>query len=213
MSTETYSRAATPSGYRSIRVAQIRHRARARVLFASPKCKVAIPARDLLLRNALRQASLDPSVRAIRYRPTMDLQDPSTQLTGVVLDGLDGTFLLAVCEVPPKRSDGELARLSDALRCNGLRLLERDAQDIKREPLFSNACEIWSHERYHVPLMDRLRISAALDEGPLSILELEERVRPTSDILAALCALACANLVQLNIFDTPLGSRTTVLGR
>jgi hypothetical protein len=129
------------------------------------------------------------------------------------LDRLDGNFLLSVGEVLPTRSEEELDRLNAALEISGLRLLERNAQDIKREPLFSNACEIWSHERYHVPLLDRLRISAALDDGPQSILELEERARPTCDIVAALCAMACANLVELNIFDTTLSSRTVVLGR
>jgi len=212
MSTENYRSAATPSGDRSTRIAQLHHRAAAPVLFASPKCRVALPAGDLLLRNALRQASLDPSVRAIRYRTATDSQGPSAQLTGVVLDRLDGNFFLSVCEVLPTRSEEELARLTAALESNGLRLLERDAQDIKREPLFSNACEVWSHERYHVAIIDRLRISAALDEGPQSILELEERARPTCDILAALCALACANLVELNIVDIPLGSRTVVIG-
>jgi hypothetical protein len=155
------------------------------VLFASPKCRVAIPARDALLRNALRQASLEPSVRAIRYRKATDLQGPPVPLTDVVIDRIDGIFLLVVCETLPARSDEELARLTDALESNGLRLLERDALDIKREPSFSNAREIWSHERYHVPLTDRLRIAAALADGPQSILDLEERVRPSCDILAA----------------------------
>jgi hypothetical protein len=131
-----------------------------------------------------------------------------------VIDRVDGNFLLVVCETLSARSDEEIARLTDALESNGLRLLERDALDIKREPLFSNAREIWSHERFHVPLTERLRIAAALADGPQSILDLEERVRPSCDIFAALCALACEDLVEfLNIHETAVGPRTIVLGR
>ncbi|MCP3404450.1 hypothetical protein [Bradyrhizobium sp. CCGB01] len=179
--------------------------------FTSPKCKVAIPIHHTLVRDALAQASLDPSVRAIGYRQTPDLHDRQERLNGIVLNRMDGDFLLAVCETRPQRSDWELAHLSGVLESNGLRLFERDALDIRREPLFSNARAVWSHERYHVCVIDRLKIAAALaEDGPQSILELEERARPSNDILAAVCALACEDLVQLSICDMPLGPRTIV---
>jgi hypothetical protein len=61
--------------------------------------------------------------------------------------------------------------------------------------------------------MDRLKIGLALEEdGPQSIAELEERVRPACDLVAALSALACENLLRLDIEDAHLGPRTTVLG-
>lgn len=100
------------------------------------------------------------------------------------------------------------------LEASGLRLLERDALDIRREPLFSNTRTVWSHERHHVSVDDRLKIGSALaEDGPQSILELEHRARPSNDILATLCALACEGLVELSIFEAPLGRRTIVRGR
>lgn len=126
---------------------------------------------------------------------------------------MDGNFLLVVCETRPRRSDKEVARLSGMLERNGLRLLERDALDIRREPLFSNVRAVWSYERHHVPLKDRLRIAAALaDGGPQSMLELEDRARPSDDIIAAVCALACEDLVEIDIYDSPLGPGTIVRG-
>lgn len=196
-----------------MRTTQLRHRATAQV-FASCKCKVEIPVQDILLRYALQQASLESSVRAISYRKVADIQFPQVSLTGVVLDRVDGNFLLKVCEKQPERSDNDIAWLACVLESSGLRLLERDALDIKREPLFSNARAVWSHERYSVSLRDRLKIAAALaEDGPQSILELEERARPTCDIIASLCALACEDLVELNIHDTYLGPSTIVRGR
>jgi hypothetical protein len=195
-----------------MRTTQLRRRAITSV-FVSCKCKIAIPVQDILLRYALQQASLESSVRAIVYRKAVDTQIPEASLSGVVLNCVDGNFLLKVCEKRPERSDDAVVSLTHALESIGMRLLERDAGDIKREPLFSNARAVWSHERYNVSLRDRLKIAAALaEDGPQSIIELEERARPTCDIIAALCALACEDLVELNIHDTYLGPHTIVRG-
>jgi hypothetical protein len=112
---------------------------------------------------------------------------------------------------PPRAS--LRAQRDGILECKGLRLLERDPSDIRRDPLFSNTREIWSHERYCVPLIDRLKISVVLEEGPQSILEIEERARPSCDIIRALCALACENLVEISIHERPLGPNTVVRER
>jgi hypothetical protein len=181
-------------------------------LFTSPKCSVAIPVHDVLLRYALEQASLDSSVRSINYRTGPQIECPRISLAGAVLCRADGAFLLRVCETRPERSDEEVVRLAHALKRYGLRLLERDAQDMRREPLFSNARAIWSHAGHQVSLMDRLKIAVALEDGPQSILELEDRARPTCDVVATVCALACENLVRLNLHDAPLGPQTIVLG-
>jgi hypothetical protein len=197
-----------------MRPTQLRHRVAIPTVFVSCKCETAIPIHQPLLRYALQQAALDPSVRAIRYRTGPDIECPRVSLHGVVLDRADGRFLLRVYETRPRRSEDELARLIYAIERHGLRLLERDASEIRREPLFSNSRAVWSCARYHVSLPDRLRLSLALEDGwPQSLIELEERARPTCDILAAVCALACEGLVRLNIHNTPLGPRTIVLGR
>jgi hypothetical protein len=181
-------------------------------LFTAPKCKVAIPVRDGLFRDALLQASLTPAVRAIRYRAP-DLHGAEPSVAGVILDRTDGSFLLAVCRTRPWRSDEELARLSGLLRCEGLGLLVRDAVDIARAPLFSNARLVWSYARYHVRLHDRLKIAAVLAEGDRSIIDIEEYARPNCDVLAAVCALACENILEFDIGDAPLTLQTVVHAR
>jgi hypothetical protein len=197
-----------------MRPTQLRHRGAFPTFFVSCKCEIAIPVHQPLLRYALQQAALDPSVRAIRYRKGPEIECPRVSLQGVVLDRVDGRFLLRVCETRPDRSDDEMARFTHVLERYDLRLLERDASDIRREPLFSNARAVWSYARYQVSLTDRLRMSIALEEGgPQSIFELEERAWPTCDILGAVCALACEGLLRLNIDHAPLGLRTIVLGQ
>jgi hypothetical protein len=190
---------------------QFRHRA-ARTFFISPKCDMAISISNPLLLYALQQAALDCSVRAIHQQFGPEMECP--QISGVVLDRPDGNFLLSVHESRPERSAEQAAGLAFVLKRHGLHLLELDAADIRREPQFSNSRMVWSYARYHVSITDRFRIALALEEGgPQSIVELEERARPTCDTLAAVCALACQDLLGLNISHDPLGSRTIVFAR
>ncbi|WP_426532773.1 hypothetical protein [Bradyrhizobium sp. McL0615] len=182
--------------------------------FTSSKCEMAVPVDDPLLLHALRQAALDPKVRKIYHWAGPEIECPRVSLEGVVLDRVDGSFLLRVHETRPERTTGEAASLAYALKRHGLRLLERDASDIRREPLFSNSDLVWSYARYHVSITDRLRIALALEDGgPQSVMELEERARPTCDILAAICALACDDLLCIDTHREPLGLRTVVSSR
>lgn len=184
------------------------------LLFTSCKCRVAIPTPvyDVLLRYALELASLDPSVREICYRMGPQIECPPISLAGVVLRREDGTFLLRVHQTRPERSDEEDARLNFVLEQHGLRLLEWDRKDIHREPRFSNSRTIWSHAGRHVSLIDRLKLAVSLEQGPQTIHELEERSRPACDVFAAVCSLACENLLRLNLEDAQLGPQTIVLG-
>ncbi|MCS3928994.1 hypothetical protein M2175_004025 [Bradyrhizobium elkanii] len=180
-------------------------------LFAGPKCTVAIPLESLLQRDALREASLDPAVCTIHYRAAPNPYGAPPTLMGVVLGRVDGDFLLNVCWVRPHRSSAASSRLAEQLAATGLRLLERDAADIRREPIYSNVHEVWSHEHYPVPIVDRLRIGAALCEsGPQTIHELRRRARPDCHLLGAVCALSCEGLLTVDVRERSLGEQTMV---
>jgi hypothetical protein len=129
-----------------------------------------------------------------------------------VINRIDGSnLLLKVCQRRPERSDDEFARLTYALERNGLGLLEREASEIKRQPLFSNARSVWDQQDYHVSLENRLRLSVALEEyGPQSILTLRKRAHPDCNIFLALYAMACENLVELDVYSARLGWGTVV---
>jgi hypothetical protein len=179
-------------------------------IFASPKCPVGIPVNDVLVRHALEQASLESAVREILYRVGPRIECPAMALAGVVLRRRDGEFLLCVHEVRDERGEEESARLKFVLQRHGLQLLERDAEDIFREPLFSNVRIVWSYAGGCVSLKDRLRLSLALEKGPQRIIDLESRASPDCDLFAAVCVLACENLVRLTLQDAPLGPQTIV---
>ncbi|WP_370108051.1 hypothetical protein [Bradyrhizobium yuanmingense] len=132
-------------------------------------------------------------------------------LAGFVLRTDAGAFLLRAKEVRPEYSEEEDARLKFVLRSYGLQLLERDARDILREPTYSNARIVWANARERVSLTDRLKLSVALQAGAQRIVELEDRVHLDCDVVAAVCRLACENLVQLYLHDAPLGPNTVVV--
>jgi hypothetical protein len=196
-----------------VRVSTSSHRDPRPWLLISPKCRglLAVPAHDVLLHRALEQACLDSSVQEIHYRDGPLLEWPPVSLAGVVLRTKAGAFLLRTQEVCPGYSEKDDARCKFVLRHYGLQLLERDARDIFREPMYSNARNVWAHARERVSLTDRLKLSIALQSGPQRIVELEDRVRLDCDAVAAVCALACENLVHLHLHDAPLGPSTVVV--
>jgi hypothetical protein len=199
-----------------MRITQSRNRpqvAAARV-FISPKCETAIPVHDVLLRDAILQASLDPAVLKIEVAP-LPLPDPSLAVNALVVER-DGRRLLLdnrMGEKRPRSIDDEGALLV-ALEDLGLQLVELDPQEIRREPRFTNCREVWRHHRHDVTLGDRLQIVQALaEDGPQSIMELENRVSPTIDVVASVCSLACADILELELNERPLGRRTIVRAR
>lgn len=196
-----------------IRVSTSSHRDSRASLLKSPKCRglVAVPTHDVLLRHALEQACLDCSVQEIQYRDGPVLECPPVSLRGFVLRTKAGAFLLRAQEVCPGYSAEDEARCNFVLRRYGLQLLERDTRDIFREPIYSNARNVWAHARKRVSLTDRLKLSIALQAGPQRVVELEDRVRLDCDTVAAVCALACENLVQLTLHDARLGPHTVVM--
>ncbi|MGY3532218.1 hypothetical protein ACVISU_004986 [Bradyrhizobium sp. USDA 4452] len=102
-----------------MRPTQLRPRAAVPAFFVSCKCEIEVPVRQPLLRHALEQAALDPSVRAIRYRTGPVIECPPLSLHGVVLDRVDGRFLLRVYETRPERGEDQMARIIYALERYG----------------------------------------------------------------------------------------------
>jgi hypothetical protein len=85
------------------------------------------------------------------------------------------------------------------------------AVDIQREPVFSNSRIVWSHRLHPVAIGMRLQILQILsDEGPMSLSGLLSAVRSERDPGAAVLALACADIVELDLKSIPLGPMTPV---
>ncbi|ABE62780.1 hypothetical protein Nham_1980 [Nitrobacter hamburgensis X14] len=178
-------------------------------LFVSAKTIAAIPTRHPARLDALIQASLDPQVRSIEYIASVANASAQMELDAIVVQRDDGRFLLDI--VPARRlSDAKGESLAQiALTELHVRPCVLASEEIRREPRYSNARLVWSYRGAPVSAELRMRIlQALLDEGPLPLGELLKSIRSEHDPLPAVLALACADLLSLELMSQPLGPAT-----
>jgi hypothetical protein len=180
-------------------------------LFVSAKTANAIPARHPALRDALIQASLDPQVRSIAYVASTSVASGQVELNAVVMQRDGGRFLLDVVPARRIRDVGEKGLGQIVLSDLGLKQIILTAEEICREPRYTNARLVWSYRDIPVPVGLRMRIlQMLLDEGPTPLGELLECIRSERDPAPAVMALACADLVYLDLALQPLSPTTAV---
>jgi len=180
-------------------------------LFVSAKTATAIPARHPALRDALIQASLDPQVRSIAYVASTSVASEQVKLDVVVIQRDEGRFLLDV--VPARRvrdvEENGLGRM--ALTELGLKQIILTSEEIRHEPRYTNARLVWSYREISVPVGLRMHIlQMLLDEGPMPLGELLKSIRSEHDPAPAVMALACADLLHLDLVSRPLSPTTIV---
>lgn len=176
-----------------------------------PKCRTPIPIQSWLQHDAIIQTILDPGVRSIEFASGLPYLNSRFDVNAVIVRGNDRTFVIDIPGLRPARSVDEEAAFNEVLHANGISLRIVDHCEIIAEPRFSNAREIWTCRNANVPLSDRFRIMTALaEEGPLSIFALQEFVRTSIDLATAVCALACADLVEIDQLSGPIGPKTSV---
>jgi len=182
-------------------------------LFLSAKCVVPIPAPHPARRAALIRASLDPSVRRISYLASAVVAGSSVEMDVVMIGRDDGIFAL---DVVPARAPvtGPQGLVHRALRDLGHASLVVTAEDLEAEPARSNRDLVWSHHRRFVPFGLRIRILQVLRaDGPMELVGLLENLFTDRDPTPSVLALACDDLLELDLETGPLGPSTTVRQR
>ncbi|MDB5555352.1 MAG: hypothetical protein JWL86_5336 [Rhizobium sp.] len=183
-------------------------------LFVSAKTATAIPARSDQLREALVQASLDPQVRSIGYVASAVVAAQAVDLGAIVILRDDGRFHLDVVPCRRTRSVEEEGLSLIAIEQLGLRALTVTAEDLRRQPRYANARAVWAYNDHRVPIGLRMRILQVLiDDGPMQLGRLLASVRSDRDPTASVMALACADLLELDLLSQPLGPTTMVGSR
>jgi hypothetical protein len=182
--------------------------------FISAKTTCTIPTRCTLQRDALVQATLDPAVRWIEFVASARVQSTSIDLSAVVLCRDDGRHLLDVVPARTLRSLEDEGLALIAVSELALPTIVLTAADIQREPLFSNCRLVWSYHLQPVGIGLRLAILQVLaEDGPLPLSQLLAAIRTDRDPAPAVMALACANLIELDLFGGPLGPLTLARSR
>lgn len=179
-------------------------------LFVSFKSAHAIPIRETLRRDFLIQATLDPGVRHIDYYPTTVVFDRVVRIDALVLDRDDGRFAVDFVDTHSLEDpDGEaLLQLAFDKKYSGL--LGVTEADVRREPRFASAREVWRHAEIKINAGDRSQIVDTLNaEGPIPLRALEGLVSTRRDAIEVVYALACEGIVTLDLCS-PLDDRAIV---
>jgi hypothetical protein len=178
-------------------------------LFISAKTSVAVPAPCALVRDALIQATLDPSVRAIEFLSQARVDATPVDLDATVIVRDDGRFVLDVVPARPVRDVEQEGLALIAFSQLGLKPSTLTAADIKREPRFANSRLVWSYRLAPVGITLRMRVLQILgDDGPMSLSRLLSAVRSDRDPNPAIMALACSDLIELDLVSRPLSPQT-----
>ncbi|ORE97745.1 hypothetical protein [Aurantimonas sp. 22II-16-19i] len=86
--------------------------------------------------------------------------------------------------------------------------------EIRQEPLLSNARDAMRYAKRVVPLGDRVRLLAYLAEmSPITLVEAASAMRESSEPVGAVIALALRRIVRIDWEDTPIGPETAVRSR
>lgn len=179
--------------------------------FVSAKTTTPIPLQHPALRDALIQATLDPRVRSIDYLASAHVASARVELDAIIIQHEDGRYVLDVVPARRIRDIDEAGLVLIALDELNVNQLELTAEEIGREPRRANANLVWAHQDVPVPIGLRLRIlQVLLDEGPMPLGELLKSLAGETDPAPAVMALACANLVCLDLFAQPLSPTTLV---
>jgi hypothetical protein len=183
-------------------------------LFFSAKTSTAIPATRGLVQDALVQASLDPQVRSIEFLAKARVGASQVDLDAIIIVRDDGRFVLDVVPARPVRDVEDEGMALIALAELGLKQITLTAADIRREPRFSNSRLVWNYQMHPVGISMRLRVLQILgDDGPMTLSRLLSTVRTDRDPSPAVMAMACSDLIELDLVSQPLGPQTIARSR
>lgn len=86
--------------------------------------------------------------------------------------------------------------------------------DIRQEPALSNARDMMRYAKRVVPLGDRVRLLAYLEEmSPITLIEAASAMRESPEPVGAVVALALKRVIKLEWREAPIGPETQVRPR
>ncbi|MEY9753785.1 hypothetical protein [Bradyrhizobium yuanmingense] len=183
-------------------------------LFTSAKTACAIHAPHPALREALVQASLNPTVRSIAYQAKALVAGAEVKIDAVILQQDDGRYLLDVVPARQLRDLEQEGMFRLALRDLGLQVRLVTMEDLRTQPLRGNASFVWSYQDRPVPVGIRMRVLQALrDEGPMELGRLLEGLRADRDPAPAVMSMASEDLIEIDLVSQRLGPGSIVRTR
>lgn len=162
-----------------------------------------------LVHDALIQAALDPTIQTIKRLERANSSQP--QMNDEIIIEMKGARFHLDIEVPGRhRTSAEAIELERTLRRHEMLSLRVTGADITREPGLSNARLVWSNRNALITPDIQLRALRNLMEGPMSLEALCTMLTGVPNPMAISLALACRDLVELELFSEPLAPHSPV---
>jgi hypothetical protein len=169
-----------------------------------------IPVRSAIALRALVQASLDPAVVEIDFIESAKVRGIEVPVRSIVLVRADGPWLLDLVDARPPLDIDQAGLHLLAIESLGIPTLTQTHADLDKRPRASNCDLVWACRRRKVAPDDRILILRRLEESAaFPLIEVASVVR-TGDGVATVFALACENLVELDLVSAPVGPSTAV---
>jgi hypothetical protein len=183
-------------------------------LFISAKTLSPIRFTAPAVHTALVQVTLDPAVRSLGFVPALQVSNTTVTVDVAVISRSDGRYRLDVTDAHQVRDIDEEGLFLLALEQLGLPPLTLTREDLDREPHSSNCSLVWASRRVRVHASDRIRsLQLLIEEGSATLSQTAAEMRLASDPVAAVLALACLDLVEIDLRSSPLGPESIVRRR
>lgn len=178
------------------------------------KIRGTVRTASAILVDVVVQASLDPNVTGIEHLAKSQFRGKIVPLDFVVIDRGGHRRAIELAEERPLRSVDAEGLVLLALRDLDIEIEQITAGDVAQEPKHTNCRLVWACQAHRVPAGLRMQIQQLLsDDGPLRLGELLGRIHSDGDPMPAVLSLACADLLELDLTDIPLGPDTMVRTR
>jgi hypothetical protein len=175
--------------------------------FRSEKSSVPVPVASALRLDILVQSALDPSVDEIGYVHSATVFGSRVRLDLPVIVRGGSRLALDIIEDHPLQSIDDAGLSLIAVQDLGLEILELRRADIHREPVTENARRVWRHADQEVSFDDE---SAALEALSGRSFPIDQLVEMTGVSVEVVFALACADLVAIDLVSEPICAGTIV---
>jgi hypothetical protein len=175
--------------------------------FRSVKSAVPVPIASALRLDVLVQSALDPSVDEIGYVHSAIVSGCRVRLDLPVIVRKGSRLAIDIVEDHPLRCVDDEGLSLIALQDLGLEVLELRRADIHREPVAGNARRVWRHADQEVCFDDESAALEALSRKSFAIDQLTEMTGVSVEVVFA---LACADLVVVDLLTQPICASTMV---
>jgi hypothetical protein len=182
--------------------------------FSGAKIIGTIPVLTALVGDAIIQACLDPDVTVIEHLASTTFRSVRVDVDAVIITRDGRRLALDVADARHVRNIDDDGMILLALHERGIDVCQLTEADLRKEPRYSNARIVWSHRSHRIAIGLRMQILQTLaDAGALRIGDLLKSVTSDHDPVPAVMALACADQIELELDEQPLGPETVVRAR